>query len=77
MLFSDRDIYIEVFYREKVMGRYVREAIDIVGRACIVEDPNIGDFSNSGEDSSNTTDVNDLDVNSNVDLEEVSVVLSL
>ena len=77
MLLGDRDIYIEVFYREKVTGRYIWEAIDIIGRACIIKDPNIRDFSDSGEDSSNTTDVNDPNVNSNINLEEVSVVLSL
>ena len=77
MPLGDRDIYIEVFYREKAIGRYIREAIDIVGRAYVIEDPDIGDFSDSGEDSSSITNVDDPNINSDVDLEEVSVVLSL
>ena len=71
------DIYIEVFYCEKATGRYIREVVNIVRQACVIKDPDIRDFSDSGEDSSSTTDVNDPDVNSDIDLEEVSVIPSL
>ena len=66
-----------MFYYKKVTGRYIREAINIIGQAYIIEDPNIKDFSNLGEDSSSTTDINDPDINSDINLEEISVILSL
>ena len=74
MPLGDRDIYIEVFYCKKAIGRYIREAVNIVRQVCIIEDLDIRDFSDLGKDSSSTTDVNDPDINSNIDLEEVSVI---
>ena len=75
---GNREIYAEVFYRKRVTRRYIKQAIKLVGCYYIPDDPNVVtvDFLDL-LDLSTEVDLDDLDNNSNIDLGEVSVVLSL
>ena len=66
-----------MFYRKRVTRQYIKQAREIIGRVYIPDNSNILiiDFLDL-DDSSTNIDFNDPNDNSDIDLKEVSIVLS-